>query len=165
MLAIPKMAPTTAPKRMKYNQPSTIQISTACPAPPPSRPTSAARVAILCTSGLKLTSSSGAWRMRKVARSRNGNPKPSLDPASAEMISLRARGTYLSANGPLAMAWERTGSVEVTSEPMTMAVSVVSFGIMSLIQPVVQSHMIVMTGIKRRIMSFQRCQGYFAGSW
>lgn len=63
------------------------------------------------------------------------------------------------------MACDSTGSVDVTSEAMTMAVSVVSLGIMSLIHPVVQSHMIVMTGISRRAISFQRCQGYLAGSW
>jgi hypothetical protein len=69
--------------------------------------------------------------MRYVASSRKGNPNPSLAPASAEMISRSARGTYLSANGPFAMACDRTGSVLVTSDAMIMAVSVLSFGIMS----------------------------------
>lgn len=103
--------------------------------------------------------------MRNVASSRKGNPKPSLAPASAEMISRSARGTYLSAKGPFAMACDRIGSVQVTCEAMTIAESVVSFGITSMTHPVVQSHMIVMIGTKTRTMSFQRCQGYFAGSW
>lgn len=94
--------------------------------------------------------------MRYVASSKNGNPNPSLLPASADIISRRARGTYLSAKGPFAIACDSTGSVEVTSEAMTIAVRVVSFGIMSLMQPVVQSHIIVMTGMSRRAMSFQR---------
>ena len=46
-----------------------------------------------------------------------------------------------------------------------MAVRVVSLGIMSLTQPVVHSHITVMTGTSSSAMSFQRCQGYFAGSW
>jgi hypothetical protein len=176
---------------MKYSQPSTIHISTAWPAPPPKRPTSPALVInrlvppdiTLAMSGLKLTSSSGVCRIRYVASSKKGKPKPSLEPASAEMISRSARGTYLSANGPLAIACERTGSVDVTSDPitweslsvcsgynvchwcsLTMAVSVVSFGIMSLMQPVVHSHMIVMTGISNNAMSLHRCHGYFAGN-
>lgn len=164
MLAMPTTAPTIAPTKMKYSQPSTIQVSIALPAPPPRRPTSADLVSMRA-SGLKLTSSSGAWRIRYVASSKNGKPKPSLLPASAEMISRSARGTYLSANGPFAMACDSTGSVDVTSEAMTMAVSVVSLGIISLMHPVVQSHMIVMTGISSRAISFQRCQGYSAGSW
>jgi hypothetical protein len=69
--------------------------------------------------------------MRNVARSRKGNPKPSLAPASAEMISRSARGTYLSAKGPFAMACDRMGSVQVTIDAMTMAVSVVRRGIIS----------------------------------
>ena len=165
MLAIPMTAPITAPSKMKYSQPSTTHVSIALPASPPRRPTSPDLAFMRGASGLKLTSSSGVWRMRYVASSRKGNPNPSLAPASAEMISRSARGTYLSAKGPFAMACERTGSVLVTSDAMTMAVSVVSFGTMSSTHPVVQSHMIVMTGISRSAMSFQRCQGYLAGSW
>jgi hypothetical protein len=100
-----------------------------------------------------------------VASSRKGNPKPSLAPASAEMISRSARGTYLSAKGPFAMACESTGSVLVTNDAITMAVRVVNFGIIKIMHPVVQSHIIVITGIRTRAMSFQRCQGYLAGSW
>ena len=54
---------------------------------------------------------------------RNGKPKPSFDAASAEIISRTGRGTNLSANGPLATACERTGSVQVTQEAMTIAAS------------------------------------------
>lgn len=62
----------------------------------------------------------GDWACsrRFMARPRNGEAKPSLAPASAEMISRSGRTTNLSAKGPLAMAWDRIGSVEVTQAPM-----------------------------------------------
>jgi hypothetical protein len=50
-------------------------------------------------------------------------------------------------------------------EKLTIAVSNVSFGTMSLMHPVVHSHMIVITGMSRSAISLQRCQGYFMGSW
>ena len=81
------------------------------------------------------------------------------------------------------MACDRTGSVEVTRDPITIdesyeSLSVfgffqdtqalrtrVSFGIISMMHPVVHSHIIVITGINKINMSFHRYQGYFAGSW
>lgn len=39
------------------------------------------------------------------------------------MISRRSRDTNLSAKGPLAIAWERIGSVHVTHDPITSAAS------------------------------------------
>ena len=59
--------------------------------------------------------------MRAIESKRNGNPNPSLPPASADMNSRKCRLTYLSANGPLAMACERTGSMQITQDPMIKA--------------------------------------------
>lgn len=81
------------------------------------------------------------------------------------MISRKSLATNLSANGPLAMAWERTGSVGVTHEAMTIAARRVSLGTVASMQSVVQSHMIVMMGRRQRVISFQRVRLYFAGSW
>lgn len=63
------------------------------------------------------------------------------------------------------MACDRMGSVQVTIDAMTMAVSVVNLGTIRIMHPVVQSHMIVMTGTSTRSMSFQRRQRYLAGNW
>lgn len=54
---------------------------------------------------------------------KNGNPNPSFPPASADMNSRRCLRTYLSANGPFATACERTGSIQMTHDPMIKAAS------------------------------------------
>lgn len=79
------------------------------------------------------------------------------------------------------MAWERTGSVQVTHEPMMSADTydcqqqpLVEEGVdrhtheilgtTNMIQPVVQSHMIVMTGKRQTVISTARCFWYCFGS-
>lgn len=96
---------------------------------------------------------------------RKGKPKPSLRQASAEMISRRGRATYLSAKGPLATAWDRTGSVHVTAEAMARAPRRVILGTVARKQAVVRSHIMVMMGMRHMKSSFLRCQTYLAGSW
>jgi hypothetical protein len=77
---------------------------------------------------------------------RNGKPNPSLAPASDEMISRKARGTYLSEKGPLATACERIGSVQVTQEPITRAARNESLGMVMRMHKLVQIHMMVLVG-------------------
>lgn len=103
-------------------------------------------------------------RMMYTASIKNGNPNPSFAPASAEMISLKGRATNLSANGPLAMACERTGSVHATQDAMTKAERTVTLGTVAITQSVVQIHMIVMIGSRQSAISRQRVRQYRAGS-
>lgn len=131
---------------------------------------------------LNSTPSSSAWRMRYVAKlsdssekllvlegcetySRKGKPKPSLAPASDEMISRSARGTNLSAKGPLATACDKIGSVQVTQDPITSAAKKVSLGTVTRMHKLVQIHMIVITGRRQIAISFHRACWYLAGSW
>ena len=59
--------------------------------------------------------------MRLSAIKRNGNPRPSLAPDSAEMMSRTALGTCFSAYRPLTMALARIGSVGVMHAEMASA--------------------------------------------
>lgn len=95
---------------------------------------------------------------------RKGNAKPSLAPASDEMISRKWRGTYLSANGPFAMDCDSTGSVGVTHDAMTSATSGDTLGTVARMHPQVRSHMAVMFGRRQSDISFHRWSWYFAGS-
>jgi len=145
----------------------------ATPTPPPRRPTSSSRANnILAGIPSTLSSPAGtpgpgrsACRIRYTASIKNGNPNPSLAPASDEIISRSGRATYLSANGPLAMACERMGSVHVTHDAMTRAARSVTRGTVASTQSVVQSHMMVMMGSRQSAISFQRFRLYLAGSW
>jgi hypothetical protein len=71
----------------------------------------------------------------------------------------------LSANGPLATACDRIGSVQVTQDPMTRAAKSESLGIVTRMHKLVQIHMTVMTGRRQIAISFHRACWYFAGSW
>lgn len=109
----------------------------------------------------------GAWRCssRVRARPRKGEAKPSLAPASAEMTSRRARATNLSAKGPLAMACDRIGSVDVTQAPMMSAGSGPSPGSTASTHADVASHMSAITGTRHTSISRHLLRRYRAGSW
>jgi hypothetical protein len=96
---------------------------------------------------------------------RKGKPKPSLAPASDEMISRSARGTNLSAKGPLATACDKIGSVQVTQDPITSAAKKESLGTVMRMHKLVQIHMMVITGRRQIAISFHRVCWYLAGSW
>lgn len=119
-LPYPTTTPYTALMSTMYSHVSTTHCSSALPTPPPSLPTPWDPESSALWAPAPGMS---AWRIRYVASMRKGKPKPSLAPASDEMISRRWRATYLSAKGPLAMACDRMGSVQVTQDPMTRAAS------------------------------------------
>jgi len=116
----PTSRPYPEPRTIIYRRPSTAQCASARPASPPKRPVSFSPIQSspdVLASGLLL------YRRRAIDNRRNGNPNPSFPPASAEMNSRRCLRTYLSAKGPLAIAWERTGSMQITQEPIINAVN------------------------------------------
>lgn len=95
---------------------------------------------------------------------KKGEAKPSFAPASADMISLNGRTTNLSENGPLATAWESTGSVDVTHAATTSAEVNGNLGSVARTHAVVESHMMVMTGRRHTIISRNRDRRYRFGS-
>lgn len=191
----PIRAPYVAPTIIMYRTPSTNQCFNALPTPPPKRPTSAAPR----TSGIPRTRSNSrklsafagvsAYRKSETASNRKVNPNPSFPPASEEMNSRRCRRTYLSANGPLAIACDRMGSVHVTHEPMINAASCTRalfisievykversltavahtnerLGTMSMMHEDVITHPIPMRGSRQKVSSMERCFMYRFGNW
>lgn len=143
----PIVAPYTTLRRIVYPHVSPNQSLIASDAPP------------LCPAP-----PSPVYLMRYSATKRNGYPSPSLAPDSAIIIFCKSFGTFLSANLPLTMLFERTGSVGVTHAPIASACTNGRFGTSPQTRRLLASHMKVMIGPSMRARDFHSICRYRLGS-